>query len=58
MQQPALLSRLVYFLILTPAGLVSRLVADPLRRRAPESSNWIVAGSTLPPDDARLRQRW
>jgi hypothetical protein len=58
MQQPALLSRLVYFLILTPAGLVSRLAADPLRRRAPERSNWIVAGSTLPPDDARLRQRW
>ena len=58
MQQPALLSRLVYFLILTPTGLVSHLVADPLGRRAPESSNWIVAGSTLPPDDARLRQRW
>jgi hypothetical protein len=58
MARPALLSRLVYFLIVTPAGLASRLVTDPLHRHAPASSNWIVAGSSPPPDGARLRQPW
>ena len=44
-------ARLVYYVVLTPAGLVSRLVTDPLgMRRAPERSNWC----RLPPADASL----
>jgi hypothetical protein len=33
---------LLYIVLLIPFGLGLRLVADPLRRRKPVASNWIV----------------
>ena len=36
----ALLLTLIYFLVWVPAGLLSRLLADWLRRRPPVKTNW------------------
>jgi hypothetical protein len=33
---------LLYVVLAMPFGLILRLVADPLRRRRPTPSNWIV----------------
>ena len=47
----SVLARLVYYLVVTPAGLVARLFTDPLgMRRPPAESNW----RRLPPEDASL----
>lgn len=39
--QAWILLSIFYVVILTPLGLVYRLVADPLRMRKREASNWI-----------------
>ena len=31
---------LLYVVLIVPSGLVLRLLADPLRRRRPQGSNW------------------
>ena len=45
---------LLYVVLIVPSGLVLRLLADPLRRRRPQGSNWTPrspAPATL--DEAR-----
>ncbi len=38
--QGRVLLTLLYVVLIVPGGLVWRLVADPLRRRRPRTSNW------------------
>ena len=38
--QGRVLLTLFYIVLIVPGGLVLRLVADPLRRRRPPTSNW------------------
>jgi hypothetical protein len=45
---------LLYAVLVIPVGLILRLVADPLRRRRPQTSNWtprVPAPATV--DEAR-----
>ncbi len=52
--QGRVLLTLLYGVLIVPGGLVLRLVSDPLRRRRPQTSNWIPrppAPATL--DEAR-----
>ncbi len=52
--QGRVLLTLFYVVLLVPGGFVLRLVADPLRRRRPPTSNWtprLPAPATL--DEAR-----
>ncbi len=45
---------LLYAVLVVPVGLILRLVADPLRRRRPQTSNWtprVPAPTTV--DEAR-----
>ena len=52
--QGRVLLTLLYVVLVVPVGLVLRLVADPLRRRQPRTSNWtprLPAPATL--DEAR-----
>lgn len=50
-------ARLLYYLVVTPAGLVSRLFADPLgMRRAPADTNWRPLPPADPSPDAARRQ--
>ena len=45
---------LLYAVLVVPVGLILRLVADPLRRRRPQTSNWtqrVPAPATV--DEAR-----
>ena len=41
---------LLYIVLIVPVGLILRLVADPLRRRQPQGSNW----TPRPPAPATL----
>ena len=41
---------LLYVVLIVPSGLVLRLLADPLRRRRPQGSNW----TPRPPAPATL----
>ncbi len=38
--QGRVLLTLLYATLVMPVGLILRLVADPLRRRRPQASNW------------------
>lgn len=52
--QGRVLLTLLYVVLVMPAGLILRLVADPLRRHQPQTSNWtprLPAPATL--DEAR-----
>jgi len=47
---------LLYVVLLMPFGLGLRLVADPLRRRKPAASNWIVRAEAPAALDEARRQ--
>lgn len=52
-----ILLTLIYFLILTPIALLSRLFTkDPLQLRRPKGSNFIEREKTFGPDD--LEEMW
>jgi hypothetical protein len=48
--QGRVLLTLLYIVLVVPVGLVLRVVADPLRRRQPQTSNW----TPRPPAPATL----
>jgi hypothetical protein len=48
--QGRVLLTFLYIVLIVPVGLVLRLVADPLRRRQPQTSNW----TPRPPAPATL----
>ena len=52
--QGRVLLTVLYLVLVVPVGLILRLVADPLRRRRPQTSNWtprVPAPTTV--DEAR-----
>ena len=52
--QGRVLLTVLYLVLVVPVGLILRLVADPLRRRRPQTSNWtprVPAPATV--DEAR-----
>ena len=55
--QGRLLLAAFYFIVLTPWGLMVRLLSDPLRTRTPSSSSYWAERTTLSPDiDEAQRQ--
>ena len=50
--QGRVLLTLFYVVLIVPVGLVLRLVADPLRRRQPQGTNW----TPRPPAPATLHE--
>jgi hypothetical protein len=47
---------LLYAVLVIPVGLILRLVADPLRRRRPQTSNWTPRVPAPPIMDEARRQ--
>ena len=54
--QSRVLLMLLYVVLLMPVGLCLRLMADPLRRRTPEQSNWTPRAETAATLEEARRQ--
>ena len=54
--QSRILLMALYVVLLMPVGLCLRLMADPLRRRTPEQSNWTPRAETAATLEEARRQ--